>query len=42
MVQKIVIDTRGQTVTKTMKDKITIDIVRKSGGIIKPENIDFL
>ncbi|MBL0318991.1 MAG: adhesin [Alphaproteobacteria bacterium] len=41
MVQDIVIDTRGQSVTQVQRDIIKEVIIAKSGGIIKSNNIRF-
>jgi hypothetical protein len=38
-VQKIVVDARGQVITEAIEIRIKADIIRKSGGIIKAENI---
>jgi hypothetical protein len=38
-VQEIIVDARGQVVSKPVAERIIADIVRKSGGIIKAENI---
>ena len=46
-VQRVIIDARGQSLGKTVqeqmlkKEKVIDDIVRKSNGIIKKENILF-
>jgi filamentous hemagglutinin len=41
MTQQVIIDIRGQTVSKAQQDIITQQIVEKSNGIIKPNNIEF-
>ncbi|MBR8734822.1 hypothetical protein IX329_002437 [Fusobacterium necrophorum] len=41
-VQKVVIDARGQKLTTEIETKTIDDIVKKSNGIISPENIFFI
>ena len=41
MIQKVIIDYRGQNVTKMQKDDIVNKIIAKTNGILKPENIEF-
>ncbi|MFD0707372.1 hypothetical protein [Photorhabdus akhurstii] len=41
MEQRIVIDVRGQIVSAAQEDAIIRGVVQKSGGIIKPTDIQF-
>jgi len=41
MKQKVIIDIRGQVVSKTQKDFVEAEIIKKSNGIIKATDIEF-
>lgn len=42
MVQKVIIDVRGQTHTNAQLDKIANKIEQLSNGVISEENIEFI